>query len=1009
MWGGLHFFISIEALVSVVFIDAADLEGRAGRPYQKVIKTPDKSLLGVTAYPNTNLFLKTLRATGNSIHIISPWSRQYTGRILSIVDLALYAVDIRTIKPIPGLDCLTLSSIECDVSWYANSVLVVTDCGQWHPMLAPQVVVVDHAANARRSGQYTVTPQAAALSMELLSALCRCLTLAEWRVRYPGTAVSCCTALSTATLFSFCRFYVPPSLMSSRLGLLLNTHGATITNSEREATHVLHKVGGGSSLSSEQSSSATQSNSSDSEGLINSSSSDVGSSDNEEKSATFPGAVNPRGCTRLPLSASPVGLGPAVNTTTITAEDGGSPRGTERLSEPFAQPHELCPAASKIPATRNTYAVQVTEEWVDQCCSALRLLPVVPPTQMELAEFMRTTGALLAAILPPEDAKPLTFAQFAALAAVHQYDVSLLSGTISETQQQLTTYFGETVRSKPMVLDECTGQLTPPLSVQRRDANVILCLCRYERKRDRDAVVSHLQLIASQFTYSLDNAVKEHRKRHSQPAGTQTCSPLHATVAVGTEQASMVPETAEKSPIKQPAPRPLPPVTEVEDASNSTAAGTNDEEWRLHLKNVEGKMLRSQPKPLDVPPVKTPSTASQPYTAPPPRQYSSSLLPAPHMGLMPPPNGPQMWTGDGTGWPESQPQPYSPFNSWSGGQPTPRSSWGPPPPVPRGSIFPMPGGDSVSGAAGGSPAFLSASPPEALRPPSWASTEPARCMMATSHVPIPIVRNLFNFMANLPLFSTSRKTHVKLHKWIIECIFETWGEADKFLQMEYIQCDLGIFHIVPWGDPRADRPSPSTIATSKEGPAPPEAARAELPEKEPVPLPVARSTNALPAPSVPVRAGPSAPPSPVDLCAPPTGHQTASNHTVPEDSTEAKEREAAISQKLIHHSSEENTRDTKGDSYDTQYRKEARRRIQERHPSTSPPTGHSGKENKEHRKRCRSKEWHTSTGSRRRSRSRSRSTSRRRRMPQDERSKHKKEIRSERRTLSDYKRKGGGR
>ncbi|CCW63449.1 unnamed protein product [Phytomonas sp. EM1] len=627
MWGGIDFFVSVDVLLTFERVDTSLLEDRAGKPQQRSFRQ-DGRVVVTTSYPNASFFLQTLKATGNRVYVVSEWATEKTLELIRLFGWQDVVSDVRRLAPFPGASRsnsgkhYTLVNVGCEPMRYSSSVLIVRDLSRWDPILSSQLVLVNHDKEVLSLPSEGPLPSVV-FSMELLYALCRCITLAEWCVRYPGTSIASCTALSTSTLLSFCRFYIPPEHMQCELVLQLGAHGATLVSDGASATHIITDLGEplplnslGSSSSSSGASAATSSSvstSSDSSASFSSSSSD--SDDSSEEFSPTNDTVDAPSAEEGSVKKGENSPVSAPDDVKVAAKGAGQESSREGGEMSPSSP--LRGSASPLSPVHSN-CENVTKAWVRDCCSALRLLPL--PTDaaasnamatVDLASSMKTAGMLLAILLPPEDAKPLPLEHFINIAKTYHFATDFLLGeSLVETQDKLLTLFKGVVRVKLTVTEE----RKPPrllggsrVEVTKKQA---LVMCRYERKRDREAVSTHLRLLALQFNYSIENLQRERRLASSAEAGTQTAAPRFVHAGVATDPAVMVSAGSSVATSKDiigkdtKAKRDLEKDLGIGHENNQEAQRASEsvdaEEWRHHLKNAEGKLLKSKEATEDV-------------------------------------------------------------------------------------------------------------------------------------------------------------------------------------------------------------------------------------------------------------------------------------------------------------------------------------------------------------------------------------------------------------------------
>ncbi|KAG5477156.1 hypothetical protein LSCM4_04373 [Leishmania orientalis] len=673
MWGRLEFFVSIEALVSFAIPPSLSHDGaasttpgssvetstvkRAGNPtVRRLHFTQERRLTPVFSFPNATLFLQVLFSTGNKVHLMTPWDKEDTTTILKSFAWVGFLADARRVSVAPGSSQFSFSSLSVDPADYTRTVLVVDDASRWSSATALQLIEVRHT----REGQDK------AASMELLYALSRCILFSEWYLRYPSSSIASCAALSSTTVFAFCRFFIDSPAPEADLMQLICFHGGRIVHTATEATHILvlppppaeHDALSSTSSSSTASSSTSSDDGSGSEGdgthsLVDST--DTETSEEEGESGTS--SPHQRSGER---SADKSDVRPFAATPQRALAESG-------LEAPAAATQSSSVAS---PVTNSAFQpAMVTVSWVHRCVRALRLVPLddalgpaatSPGVEEEQgqegrsegaskAEVARTTGTLLCALLPPADARPLLWTTLHAIASQHGYDTAALvqhagkasplkTVTAASVLEALTSHvYNDVVEVRLQPLSG-SGRPTDASTsssrargapVTRRTLDSLklstaaselsrIALHRCERRRDKEAVFSHLQLIASQFLYSFQYVLRQQSQALHCDAGTQTSGVRRAFTGTMTdaqqqqqpasvllpadeeepagakETAAAVTSDAQRQRLKQPSLPATATATNAAEAITSDVVGAVDEEeWRHHLRNVEGKPLMS--------------------------------------------------------------------------------------------------------------------------------------------------------------------------------------------------------------------------------------------------------------------------------------------------------------------------------------------------------------------------------------------------------------------------------
>ncbi|KAG5477422.1 hypothetical protein CUR178_05125 [Leishmania enriettii] len=667
MWGGLEFFVSIEALVSLAIPPSLSHDGapsttpgssvevstvkRAGNPtVRRLHFTQERRLTPVFSYPNATLFLQVLFSTGNKVHLMTPWDKEDTTTILKSFAWVRFLADARRVSVAPGSSQFSFSSLSVDPADYTRTVLVVDDASRWSSATALQLIEVRH----------TRERQDKAASMELLYALSRCILFSEWYLRYPSSSIASCAALSSTTVFAFCRFFIDSPATEADLMQLICFHGGRIVHTATEATHILvlppppaeHDASSSTSSTSSDDSSGSEGDGTDY--LVDSTDTET----SEEEGESGISSPYQRSGER---SAEKSDVRPFAATPQRALAESG-------LAAPVATTQSSSVAS---PATNSaSQPAMVTVSWVHRCVRALRLVPLddaLGPTAtstgveeeqglegrsegVSKAEVARTTGTLLCALLPPADARPLLWTTLHAIASQHGYDTAALvqhagkasplkTATAASVLEALTSHaYSDVVEVRLQPLsgagrstDASTSSSRPrgvPVTLRTLDSLKLstaaselsrIALYRCERRRDKEAVFSHLQLIASQFLYSFQYVLRQQSQALHRDAGTQTSGVRRAFTGTMTdaqqqqqqptslllpadeeepagakETAAAVTSDAQHQRVKQPSSLATATAINAAEAITSDVVGAVDEEeWRHHLRNAEGKPLMS--------------------------------------------------------------------------------------------------------------------------------------------------------------------------------------------------------------------------------------------------------------------------------------------------------------------------------------------------------------------------------------------------------------------------------
>ncbi|KPI89268.1 hypothetical protein ABL78_1601 [Leptomonas seymouri] len=640
MWGGIDFFVSLEVLVSSSippgFLQAASTgssskpkaEARSahlpGNPAVRRFEfSGERRLTPMFVYPNATLFLQVLCSSGNRVHLMTPWSKEDTTTILKSSEWVSFLVDARRVSLIPGTSEYSFASLGIDPAAYVRTVLVVDGASHWSSVTALQLIEVKHNQEGVEAFH----------SMELLYALSRCIYFSEWLLRYPSSSIASCAALCSTSVFACCRFFFKGDTVDAALMLLVSYHGGRVVKSTEEATHIVLLPHPEPELSSASSSSVSSSTEDSSES--DNSSSD-GEEDRDDDNAKSPGASAPPAAPQRNLRED------------LTAPS-SSAQGEKTSPKLTTVPSAAEPTLTVPPSASGPV---VTPQWVHRCIRALRLMPLdedsrsadvdtaAPPLEEEAtnrgaeaedsgstaarAQAASKTKILLCCLLPPPDARPLIWTTFQSIARQHHFDTACLIPTSSDVSGSTLAPYLPTAATvlealtAPSLNDVVEVRLmsaTPaPKSagggasssaarsrsvvVTRATLNTLrvssatadlgrIALNRYERRRDKEVVFAHLQLIASQFLYSYEFVQRRRMQEKLCDAGTQTGGPRRASLSIMTEEVAAETAGEEKAnelSVKVPQPTPLTSAAEFTESVDA-------DEWRHHLKNVEGKLL----------------------------------------------------------------------------------------------------------------------------------------------------------------------------------------------------------------------------------------------------------------------------------------------------------------------------------------------------------------------------------------------------------------------------------
>nr|CCC94652.1 conserved hypothetical protein [Trypanosoma congolense IL3000] len=533
LWVGVRFFVCADVLVSFDAVDANELEGRPGCPQQRSI-TVDGEPLPITSYPAASLFLETLKRTGGSLAIVAPWTQEKTSKVLRL--FGWEDVDeVRIVHPEPGRGKLHLSCFGCPTEDYGTSVVVTTSRAEWYPSLWPQIVEVNH-------GSVSVP-----YSLALLRALSACLRIAEWRVRLPHASVSSCATLCRSRLLSRYLFFLDPEVAENcTVALLINEHGGCIV---QDAEHATHYVTLDQSLNSPHTfvgQSRVQCGVNTEEGLFSLSKSVV-------ESTVLPMAHNGRSYNTTEADDE-IGVKEEDEkevSGTVTGNSTGLVMREEEDYKACGERNEITAAsicrtmhdtceenntgcgAVKEKANEHGTAIAVTVQWLNDCAEGLFLYPSHVSHASEDDSYLNTTGFLLAAIVPPSDADPLTLSSFNRFS--EQKGFQPIEPALNSTEADLVA----------TMMEHWSGSLR----VELRGSEVFLSQPNVYTDTSDDETDKHLAFLANHFCEVWMHAVRRRSLLHLKTAGTQTTIAVTVTHGTNTEAepcpaASMVPPQA---------------------------------------------------------------------------------------------------------------------------------------------------------------------------------------------------------------------------------------------------------------------------------------------------------------------------------------------------------------------------------------------------------------------------------------------------------------------------------
>ncbi|EAN85929.1 hypothetical protein C3747_9g170 [Trypanosoma cruzi] len=547
-WRGVQFFVDVDVLLTFRTVTLSDLEGQPGQP-QRRIAVVDGKAVSVVSYPAASFFLKTLRATGNSVVLVTPWKTEKTASLLRLFGWDAFD-EIRTILREPGHENFRLSCLNCTLEEYPFSVVVTTSRAAWHTAVWSQVVEVRHETN------YPCQ------SLALLRALSCCLRIAECRVRFPHTAVSSCISFSRARLFSQYRFYLSPEVTDpSSVVMMINEHGGYLVSKYEDATHYVIEEGENSfsctlqkpRLSREDGERSSSLSSSDSEGSDSSSAalidveressvslnSDSGEEDNGGASGEFKNfGVNEEQEKKTIHVAM---LPPVTTNESMTATEFSTDSVNSSLILPVVngchetEEHDWTTWTTPSTSAKTTTAITVTVLWLQDCIDGLLVYPPQVAHSSNDNSQWNISALLLAALIPPSDVEPISLSCLNNIAEDYGF-----------RPLQLSQMGGEV--NLATVLQKQWGSV---LHVEMRGGELFLRQPSIPPNEAGQEMERHLAFIAEQFCDAWTNAIRNNRLRNMTDSGTQTAAVLMATSGANTDVVLLNSEGATVDPSPQ--------------------------------------------------------------------------------------------------------------------------------------------------------------------------------------------------------------------------------------------------------------------------------------------------------------------------------------------------------------------------------------------------------------------------------------------------------------------------
>ncbi|ORC91846.1 repressor activator protein 1 [Trypanosoma theileri] len=543
-WCGVHFFVSVDVLLTFETVKLSDLEGRPGHPQRRIALVEGRAV-PVTSYPAATLFLETLRASGNAVSVVAPWAPAVTASILRLFGWDAYGTC--PLRPEPGLDAYRLSSVGCHVEAYGRAVVVVPAREKWDAALWPQTVEVRHAA-----GQ-------PAASLALVRALSSCLRLAECRVRLPHTAVAAGAALTRAQLFAPYRFCIADTVAEvSRVALLINEHGGSLVTRCEDATHyvvpdpdtallcTLQKPRLSTShreRSSSSSTSTSSSNTSVDSSIENEDESILSDGEGENEIWVDDEEGEDAGNVDSPLAQMDQTVTLHEEETSNTTTNNDNKNKTKKKDNNLGSHLPVLPDISenqrasvsgastgglKMTTTTTTTsssssqtvtASTVTTRWLKDCVDGLLVYPPQVAHTSDDSSQWNISVLLLAVLLPPPDAEPISLSQINSIAEHYGFPPLQTSQTTGGVdlatilQKQWGTALRIEVKGEDLFLSH------PPIP-SNEDG--------YELKRQ-------FEFIADAFCDTWSTAMRNKRLRNTIETGTQTAVVVTAVAETNTD------------------------------------------------------------------------------------------------------------------------------------------------------------------------------------------------------------------------------------------------------------------------------------------------------------------------------------------------------------------------------------------------------------------------------------------------------------------------------------------
>ncbi|RNF21157.1 repressor activator protein 1 [Trypanosoma conorhini] len=541
-WRGVRFFVSADVLLTFGSVKMSELVGMPGQP-QRRIAVIDGKATPVTSYPAASFFLRTLKATGNSVIVVAPWKPEKTASLLRLFGWRDAVGEVRALFPEPGQEVFRLSCLDCTLEEHHLAVVLTTSRAAWHTALWSQIVEVTHEVSCPSR------------SLALLRALSSCLRIAECRVRFPATAVSSCVALCRARLFSQYRFCLSPEVTDqSTTAMLINAHGGYLVTSYADATHYvigerddalpcapqrteLSRRGAARGASPASASSSASSPSvvelvgdeRDSDGSWSSGSNEEANDaeawedddSNDHNSGDNIQALDDAKPASVAAAQATVSAGvspdPANSLPALPRVNGR--QGAEAADAPAVAATPTPSTTTTTTTTAAAAASTVTVQWLQDCIDGLLVYPHQVAHSSNDSSQWNISTLLIAALIPPPDVEPVSLSR-----------LNEIAESLGFRPLQLTQTEGEV--NLATVLEKQWGAM---LDVKMRGEELLLQQPAIPPNEGGLEMERHLAFIADKFSDAWCTAIRNSQRSKMTESGTQTAAVLTATSETNTD------------------------------------------------------------------------------------------------------------------------------------------------------------------------------------------------------------------------------------------------------------------------------------------------------------------------------------------------------------------------------------------------------------------------------------------------------------------------------------------